>query len=50
MFYSVMESYLAEASGRIDGDRMFGKRAYLMLVELVWRWGRVSVSGGIGAG
>ena len=39
-----------EVAGGIDGDRMFGTRTDLMLVELVWPWSRVSVLGGIGAG
>ena len=41
---------LAEAAGGIDRDRMFGRRASLMLVELASWWSPVSVSGGMGAG
>ena len=41
---------LVEAAGGIDSDIVFGRRAYLMLVDLAWRWGHVSVLGGTGPG
>ena len=41
---------LMDEAGGIDGDRMFGRREYLMLVELAWWWSHVIVSGGIDAG
>ena len=54
LFFSLLRRRIfldfAEAAGGIDRDRMFGRRTYLMLVELSWWWSHVSVFYGIGAG